>query len=75
MFKRKWYNRLSEVRKSRGYTNRGFVTEVRKYDSGFDIGLLSKIENDYVIPRKEMVAVFAKVLGCNAADLFPPIRY
>lgn len=75
MFKRMWYNRLAEARKRAGLSNKEFAGAVKAYGIAFDVGLLSKIENGYVIPRKEMVAVFAKVLGCNTADLFPPIRY
>ena len=75
MLRRKWYNHLAQIRRNRGLSNKEFVCEVRAIDDRLDIGLLSKIENDYVIPKKDMVAVFAKILGCNAADLFPPIRY
>ena len=75
MFKRKWYNHLAEMRREKGYSNKEFVSAVKQTDKRFDIGILSKIENSYVLPRKEMVAVFAEILGCDTADLFPKMRF
>lgn len=72
---RRWYNHLAEVRKRVGLSNKDFVKAVQSRGVALDIGLLSKIENSYVLPRKEMAAVFAEILGCSAAALFPPIRY
>ena len=61
---------LKSVRRSKGYTNKQFVDRVRREDSRFDVSILSKLENEYVLPTPKMIRIFCSVLECKVTDLY-----
>lgn len=62
-------NNLRDVRLSKHIKQTDVVEYVRKYDEHFDVSLLSKMENGWIIPLPRHLQLLAEFYGCEPFEL------
>lgn len=63
------FNNLREIRLSKHIKQTEVVQHLRKFDSHFDVSLLSKMENGLVIPTPMHLRKIAEFYGCEPCEL------
>lgn len=66
------YNKLADVRKSKGITGMELVRRMKEYEPQFDSPTLSRIENGKVLPTPETLRHLAEILGVETWELISP---
>ncbi len=62
-------NNIRAMRIDRGMKQEEVCARMKAYDAGFDVSMLSRLENDRCLPTPWHLAHLASIFGCAASDL------
>lgn len=62
-------NNIRAMRIDRGMKQEEVCARMKAYDAGFDVSMLSRLENDRCLPTPWQLAHLASIFGCAASDL------
>lgn len=63
------FNNLKVTRLDKGLQQKDVVELMKKYDKSFDVPILSKIENSFVLPTPFQLIKLAEIYECAPSDL------
>jgi len=64
-----FFNNLKAMRQARGITQTGLCARMREYDWTFDVSILSRLENGYVLPTPVQLHALSIILQCEPWEL------
>ena len=62
-------NNLKVIRTSKGMTQPEVVEQLRVYDSGMDVSMLSRMESGRCLPTPFQLMILSRIYGCEPLEL------